>query len=219
MRPLFFDETNNSYLYQYSKAYLWGQDFLVSPILESSVNQQDVYFPKNNVWFDFYTDERIEGGQTKSISIKENSIPTFVRGGAFIPMAKPMQSTKEYDGNTIELHYYFDENIKESEGQLYNDDGLSTNAFELGKYELLHFESELEKQILEIELEAEIGEEYSVGNKQVELIIHNINNMPKRVKINSKKVRVNFDFLNKTISIPLVWNTKNETEIKIKLNK
>ena len=82
-------------------------------------------FPKNNIWFDFYTNERFEGGQTKSISKRENSIPTFVKAGSFIPMAKPMQTTQEYDGNTIELHYYFDSTITESKGQLYNDDGLT----------------------------------------------------------------------------------------------
>ena len=27
-------------------------------------------------------------------------------------MAKPMQSTKEYDGNSLILHYYFDEKIQ-----------------------------------------------------------------------------------------------------------
>jgi hypothetical protein len=36
-------------------------------------------------------------------------------------MAKPMQSTKEYDGNTLVLHYYFDEKVKETELKLYND--------------------------------------------------------------------------------------------------
>lgn len=219
MRPLIFEDANNSDLYSYSNAYLWGPNILVSPILESGKKTQDIYFPKNNIWFDFYTNERFEGGQTKSISTRENSIPTFVKAGSFIPMAKPMQTTQEYDGNTIELHYYFDSTITESKGQLYNDDGLTLNAYETGKYELLHFESELEKQVLEIELEAEIGNSYSKTQKQLELIIHNINNKPKRIKIDGKKVDVNYNDSIKTISIPLIWNTEHESEIKIKLNK
>jgi len=218
MRPLFFEEANNSDLYTYSNAYLWGPNFLVSPILESGIKTHDIYFPKNNIWFDFYTNERFEGGQTKTVSIWESSIPAFVKAGAFIPMAKPMQSTKEYDGNTIELHYYFDGSVTESKGQLYNDDGLILNAYKEGKYEMLHFQSELQKQILEIELEAETGNSYSTNKKQLELIIHNIKNKPKRIKIDGKKVNVNYSTSIKTISIPLIWNTKYESKIKIKLN-
>ena len=130
-----------------------------------------------------------------------------------------MQTTQEYDGNTIELHYYFDSSVRESKGQLYNDDGLTMNAYEAGKYELLHFESELEKQVLEIELEAETGNSYIKTQKQLELIIHNIKNKPKRIKIDGKKVDVNFNDSIKTLSIPLIWNTEHESEIKIKLNK
>ncbi|MFD0834310.1 TIM-barrel domain-containing protein [Mariniflexile aquimaris] len=217
MRPLFFEETNNSALFAYADAYLWGSDFLVAPILESGKKMQEVYFPKNSVWFDFYTNQRFEGGQSKKVFLNNNSIPTYVKAGAFIPMAKPMQSTKEYTGNDIELHYYFDTSVNESKGQLYNDDGLTSAAFEKGLYEILHFEGELNKQILEIELEAETGNVYQSTNKQVELILHNITQKPKYIKLNGKKLQVAHNAMSKTLSIPLVWDTKNKVEIKIKL--
>ncbi len=217
MRPLFFDETKNTDLYKYSDAYLWGPNFLVAPILESGKIAQDVYFPKNAVWFDFYTNERIEGGQTKVVSTKEHSIPTYVKAGAFIPMAKPMQSTKEYTGNDIELHYYFDKSVNESKGQLYNDDGLTLNAYEKGLYDILHFEGEFNKQILEIELKAETGKAYQSTNKQVELILYNISKKPKYIKVNGKKHEFTYNSETKTLDVPLVWNTKNSVEIKIKL--
>ncbi len=217
MRPLFFEETNNSKLFTYAEAYLWGSDFLVAPILESGKKTQEVYFLKNAVWFDFYTGQRFEGGQSKKVFLNNNSIPTYVKAGAFIPMAKPMQSTKEYTGNDIELHYYFDTSVNESKGQLYNDDGLTSAAFEKGLYEMLHFESELNKQIIEIELEAETGNVYQSTNKQVELILHNITHKPKYIKLNGKKLQVAHNAMSKTLSIPLVWDTKNKVEIKIKL--
>lgn len=217
MRPLFFEETNNSALYTYADAYLWGPDFLVAPILEFGKKTQEVYFPKNAVWFDFYTGQRFEGGQSKKVFLNNNSIPTYVKAGAFIPMAKPMQSTKEYNGNDIELHYYFDKSVNESKGQLYNDDGLTSAAFEKGLFEMLHFESELNKQILEIELEAETGNAYQSTNKQVELILHNITHKPKYIKLNGKKLQVVHNAMSKTLTFPLVWDTKNKVEIKIKL--
>ncbi|VAV86014.1 Oligosaccharide 4-alpha-D-glucosyltransferase, partial [hydrothermal vent metagenome] len=219
MRPLFFDEPNNRELQTKVTSYLWGNDFLISPILNSGVKTQNVYFPKTSNWFDFYTDEKFKGGQTKMVKTHPNYIPTFVRAGAFITMAKTMQTTDDYDANNLEIHYYFDASVKESKGQLYNDDGLTANAFEKGKYELLKFNSEIDKRWLKIEMSAQIGKNYSSVKKKIELVIHNINWNPKRIRLNGKKIEVNWNSQNKTLSIPVNWNTNKELEISIKLNK
>ena len=219
MRPVFFDEPNSKTQQLSATTYLWGKDFLVTPIVNSNVKEQEVYFPKNNVWFDFYTDEKFEGGQTKAIQTKENYIPTYVRAGAFIPMAKLVQSTDTYNASSLDVHYYYDESVITSTSQLYNDDGLTPNAFEKGNYELLQFESELEKGNLEIEFESIIGSQYTSNDKQINLIIHNINKSPKRIKVNNKKADFNWNELSKTLIIPINWKVKTDIEIDIKLNK
>jgi alpha-glucosidase (family GH31 glycosyl hydrolase) len=218
MRPLFFEDATQNLLTDASE-YFWGEEFLISPIMESGVKEKNVYFPKNHVWFDFYTDEKFEGGQSKTIKTHEDYIPTYVKAGAFIPMAKPMQSTKDYSGTDIELHYYFDASVTESKSQLYNDDGKIPNAYETGAYELIYFESELEKLELDLEFEAETGNNFKTSTKEFQIIVHNISSKPKSIKINGKKVEVNWNSTSKRLSIPFQWNTKNESEIKIKLNK
>ncbi|MEZ4855611.1 MAG: glycoside hydrolase family 31 protein [Gelidibacter sp.] len=217
MRPLFFEEPQNKALLTDASEYFWGNSFLIAPILKSAVKTKTIYFPKNNVWFDFYTDEKFEGGQTKTVATKENSIPTYVRGGSFIPMAKSMQSTKEYHGNNITLHYYFDKTVAQSKGQLYNDDGLTENDFEKGQYEWLHFESKFKKNNLELEFEAETGTHFLTSTKTIEVVIHNIQEQPKRIKVKGKKTPINWSSKNKTVRIPMTWNTKNETKINIQL--
>ena len=219
MRPVFFDEPNSKTQQLSATTYLWGKDFLVTPIVNSNVKEQEVYFPKNNVWFDFYTDEKFEGGQTKAIQTKENYIPTYVRAGAFIPMAKLVQSTDTYNASSLDVHYYYDESVITSTSQLYNDDGLAPNAFEKGNYELLQFESEIEKGNLEIEFESIIGSEYTSNDKQINLTIHNINKSPKRIKVNNKKADFNWNESSKTLIIPINWKVKTDIEIDIKLNK
>lgn len=216
MRPLFFEEADNTSLFKNASEYLWGHDFLVAPILNDSVSTKAVYFPKNSNWFDFYTDEAFEGGQTKAIQTKANSIPTYVRAGSFILMAKPMQTTEEYSGNDLELHYYNDVSVTESERQFYNDDGKTPKAFEKGQYELLDFEYELKRHGVEIEFESEIGQNYATSTKQMDLIIHNFKTEPKRIKINKKKVDFGWNKQNKTLTVPVIWNTNKELEIKVK---
>ncbi|WP_298509270.1 TIM-barrel domain-containing protein [uncultured Kordia sp.] len=217
MRPLFFVEDHNKNLYTNTATYLWGHDFLVTPIVKDSVDTKEVYFPKDAVWFDFETDEKVLGGQTKMVNTKENSIPVYVRGGAFIPIANPMQTTAAYNPNVVQLHYYHDESISESERKLYNDDGETKNAYEKGMYELLTFESEFGNNRLLIELEAEIGKNYASSTKEMEVIIHNIQKKPRKIKFRGKRVKFDWNNTYKTVKFTISWNTKKERKITIKL--
>ncbi|RXJ49898.1 glycoside hydrolase family 31 protein [Gelidibacter gilvus] len=216
MRPLFFEDDSEALKTEASE-YFWGDDFLIAPILKSQVTEKEIYFPKNGNWFDFYTNEKFEGGKRVTVKVAEDQIPTFVRGGAFIPMAKPMQSTKDYDGNTFELHYYYDASVLESEGQLYNDDGLTADAYEKGHYELMVFSSKVSAKEIEIELSTDIGSDYQSQTKSIELVLQNISVKPKSVKIGRKKTDFTYNKDQKTTTIPLKWNTSKELKLNIKL--
>lgn len=219
MRPLFFEESDNQDLYSYSKTYLWGHDILVSPVLEAGKTSQDVYFPKGNNWFDFYSDKLYEGGKTHSMTLNEATIPTFVRAGAFIPMAKPMHTTDDYNPDSLELHYYFDTSINESEREFYNDNGLTSNTIKNEMFEELEFEAERNGSTLELEFEANIKSNYKANIKDIQLIIHNIDKQPKSIKMDGKRVNVNWDNTKKTLTIPITWHPSEELNIVIKLKK
>jgi alpha-glucosidase (family GH31 glycosyl hydrolase) len=214
MRPIFFEETTNELLTNAS-SYFWGDDFLIVPIMKDSVTSKEIYFPKNSNWFDFYTNEKIIGGQTKTASVSEEHVPTYVKAGAFIPMTNLVQTTDNYTGNQFIIHYYHDDSIQESERELYNDDGITANAFENGKYELLEFEAELSKRFLEIDFEATFGEQWISSEKEIVLIIHNINWNPKKVTINGKREKIFPQ--NNQLEIPFQWNPNKELKIKVSL--
>ncbi|PQJ74074.1 TIM-barrel domain-containing protein [Polaribacter gangjinensis] len=214
MRPLFFEEDSEKLLTN-STSYLWGNDFLITPILKDSITSKEIYFPKNSNWFDFYTDEKIAGGQSKTVTVSEENIPTFVKAGSFIPMTSIIQTTDNYTGNQLIVHYYHDATVVESERKLYNDDGITANAFENGSYEILEFEAEMEKKWLEIDIESEIGSQWISSEKEITLIVHNINWSPKKIKINGKNIKISPK--NNQLSIPIKWNFQKELKIKISL--
>jgi alpha-glucosidase (family GH31 glycosyl hydrolase) len=213
MRPLFFEESDNNKLFVNDKTYLWGEHFLVSPVMKSALKTQDVYFPSNSNWYNFYTDEKVEGGQSISVNLVEESIPTYVRGGAFIPMIKTIQNTTEYNLKKFDIHYYFDENVLESEDNLYNDDGETPNAFEKGNYEILIFESEFKSNRLEIEIEQKLGKNYQFYSKEITLILHNISKEPKKIKGYDYQWNEQL----KTLNISVVLDIPSSKKIKIKL--
>ena len=214
MRPIFFEEPNNKDLYTYSDAYLWGKDILVAPVLIAGQKEQEVYFPKNNVWFDFYTDEKIKGGQTKTIQTKDNSIPTFVRAGAFIPLTKALLSTKQFTNDSYQLHYYFDRTITESTREFYIDNN-NINTVEKGHFDIIEYESEYKGRHLEFEFESEASSH--TVDKTIEFIVHNIQHEPRWIKINGNKVNVKWNLEKKTLTIPVKWKTSEDIKLRVKL--
>ena len=218
MRPLFFEESDNPELFNYSKAYLWGNDILVSPVLEAEITAQDVYFPKDNVWFNFYTNEKIEGGQTKTVELKENSIPTYVRAGAFIPTTKVIQTTEKYDDDLYKIDYYHDASVLTSRREIYNDDGKSAKAIDDKNFEILKFEMKTKGSTLEFKISDTIGKNFSPKSRTFYLTIHGLKNKPKRIKV-GKHTDFDWSEATKTARIPVERTTGETSSISVKIKK
>jgi len=216
MRPLLFEEPSNTDLLFYSKSYMWGDNFLVSPVTDPSVKTQGIYFPKDANWYDFYTDKMYKGGQTYTIDLVEESIPTFVKSGAFIPMINTIQSTDEYSLEKMDIHFYYDTSYTESENIVYNDDGMTPNAFEKGNYEIIEFESEVKHAKLNFEFDIETGANFNSKTKKIQLIIHNLKSPPKKVRKGYKRIDYTWNTSDNTLRIPIELTTK-EYKITLKL--
>ncbi|MCK8479371.1 TIM-barrel domain-containing protein [Psychroserpens algicola] len=217
MRPLFFEEPNNPDLYAYSDAYLWGKDILVAPILKAGQKEQTIYFPKHSAWFDFDTAEVFEGGQTKTIPTKEQSIPTFIRAGAFIPMLRPQQSTKLVENQTLYLSYGHHNSVTQSRREFYNDDGKTVAAYENRNYQILNFEATYKGRNLQFDFDAETGKMFTAKSRSIDFTIHNISKRPKYVKIDGKKVEFFYSEVLKNLIVTFPWHTSEAKTIKLKL--
>jgi len=213
MRPLFFEEPENKKLSGVCETYFWGNDFLVTPITKAGITSTSIYFPKNNNWFDFYTNKKHFAGTTSPIAVTEDHIPVFVRGGAFIPMIKTIQNTSKYSLANFDLHFYFDTKTTRSNGKIYDDNGATSNTFEKGEFEILNFNSVVHTKMVTIKLNAEVGKNFQPSNKNVALIIHNIK--AKSVAVNGKTIA--FKTVKNNIEIPVSWKKGTEVEIKIQL--
>jgi oligosaccharide 4-alpha-D-glucosyltransferase len=134
-----------------------------------------------------------------------------VRGGSFIPMSKAVQNTNEYTFENLEIHYYYDENVKNNSQKIYNDDGKTPNSFENGKYENLIFESQIKDKNLVILITNNIGKNFVSKDKNLNLVVHNAK--IKKVLLATKEII--FTQKNNQIIIPL--NLKKEINLEIKI--
>lgn len=168
---------------------------------------------------DIEDDAITAGGTTKTVDLHEAYIPTYVRAGAFIPLAIPMQSTKDYDENFIQLQYYHHDSVVESEREFYFDDGASVNPIEKGIYQILEFEAEQEGRWLEIDFEADTGANFAAGTKTIQLVVHNLPKEPTQIKLDKQKIQGTYNEKYKTLSLTIDWNTNKEMELRIKRKK
>ena len=109
--------------------YLWGPDVLVAPVAEQGVTVRKVYLP-GGVWYDFWTNERIEGGREITRAVDLETIPLYVRAGAILPLGPVKQFVEEKSEEPLTVTVY-----PGSDGRflLYEDDGRSFD-FERGEW-------------------------------------------------------------------------------------
>jgi alpha-glucosidase (family GH31 glycosyl hydrolase) len=106
--------------------YLWGRDILVSPVTEKGATSRSVYLPRGS-WYDFWTEEKIEGAREISKSVDLATMPLYVRAGSIIPLVPVKQYSGENVAGPLTLQIY-----PGADGSflLYEDDG---NSFDYRK--------------------------------------------------------------------------------------
>lgn len=219
MRPLFFVDPENQALQTHAASYLWGNDFLVQPIMQAGQQQVDIVFP-SGVWIDFYTGQVYQGGTTHRVAVSEQHIPVFVRAGAFIPMAAAMQSTQFYQEQLLDLHYYHDESVVRSNGKMYEDDGHTPQAYTKGIYRLTQFSGDYRLSAsgtasLTIQLKQLHGRGMPAQDKQINLYLHNLKQAPRRLTQDAKNIDFSWDAANKTLRAQLRGNAKSANLIRV----
>jgi alpha-glucosidase (family GH31 glycosyl hydrolase) len=206
MRPVLFDDPDNEFMATtgISSTYLWGPDFLVAPVTEPGAARKEVFFPrKGSVWFDFYTDEPHHGGILETVATRPDRIPTYVRAGAFIPLAQPVQSTRDYSTARLDLHYWHDARVTQAQGHLYDDDGHTAHAFEAGKYELVRFSSRFADGRLALAVAPEPGAAATPTARTFDLKVHNVAAKPRAVRVGGKAVAVRWDAKRRVLDVRL----------------
>ena len=88
------------------------------------------YLPKGTDWYDFWTGQRMKGGQTVTLQTRLDRVPMFVRAGSILPLAPEMQYTGQQAWDNLELRLYPG---KDATFTLYEDEGDNYN-YEQGQY-------------------------------------------------------------------------------------
>lgn len=144
MRPLIMDYRTDTNVFNIGDQFLFGPALMACPVTVPTATSRKVYLPAGN-WFDFWTGERITGGQTIEASAPIQKLPLFVRGGSIVPYGPAIQYARQ-SADPMELRIY-----RGADGKftLYEDEGDNYN-YEKGGYATIPLTWNEEKQTLTI---------------------------------------------------------------------
>ncbi len=105
MRPLVMDWRTDVVAQNTGDEYLFGPAILVSPVYTQGATSRSVYLPAAT-WYDFWTGEKIAGGQRITADAPLAKLPLYVRAGSIVPMGPAMEWSTQKPADPIELRIY-----------------------------------------------------------------------------------------------------------------
>ncbi len=95
-----------------------------------------VYLPEGTAWYDFWTNEKINGGQEIEKATTIDEIPLYIKAGSIIPFGPQVQYATEKKWDNLEIRIYPGAN---GEFTLYEDENDNYN-YEKGAFSTIKFE-------------------------------------------------------------------------------
>lgn len=137
MRGLFMEFPTDPRVGDITDEYMFGPAFLVAPVTEQGSTSRDVYLPAGADWYNYWTAERLHGGQIVKVDAPIDTIPLFVRAGSIIPMGSTIESTSQ-EQKIAKVRIYPG---ADADFALYSDDG-TTYGYEKGEFKVtkLHWD-------------------------------------------------------------------------------
>jgi alpha-glucosidase (family GH31 glycosyl hydrolase) len=129
MRALWLHHHDDPQAVSRGDQFLWGRDILVSPVVEKGAASRRLYLPRGR-WFDFWTEERLEGGREIDRAVDLDTMPLHVRAGAILPLGPVKQYVDEPVAGPLSVVIYPGANGAFS---IYEDDGR-TFAYKKGAW-------------------------------------------------------------------------------------
>lgn len=179
LRPLAFIDQGNPDTYYRMEEFCVGDHLLVCPISEPGVTGRSMYLPEGN-WYNFFTDELVEGSQEIWVDAGLDQIPLFIRAGAMLPMYPIRQYVGERPIEEVFFHVYYTDGDPVSSFQ-YEDEGEGY-AYEDGEFLLKKVKVSGDSQHLRIQQNQEGAFVPTYGT--CKLIIHGLPFHPNRLEIN-----------------------------------
>ena len=132
-RPLVMDWRDDPRVAAIGDQFMFGPALLVNPVTEEGATSRWLYLPKAAAWYDFWSGEKLAGGQRVEAQAPLDRIPLFVRAGSILPMGPEIEYATQKSAEPTELLVYPG---ADGDFDLYEDAG-DTYAYEKGEHAII----------------------------------------------------------------------------------
>src|SRR5690606_28370818 len=130
LRPLIMLEQHLIGNLQREEEFAFGDKILISPVLEAGQQIKTIYLP-HGYWYNYWTNELIEGGMEHQFKTPIDEMPIFIKAGTVLPEYPVMQYVTEKWIDELSINIFYTDSDLES--TIYEDHGDSF-AFEQQVY-------------------------------------------------------------------------------------
>ena len=131
--PMLLEFQHDPKVYDEAETFMLGSSLLIANVLNKGQTTRTVYFPKDEVFYDFNTCTPYQGGQSVDFNVDLSSIPMFLRGGHIVVMADEHERIRNLQRDQVKNLVIFAAPDKDGSFTLYEDDGVS-NDYLKGQY-------------------------------------------------------------------------------------
>ena len=166
MRPFVFDFAGDKTALNCKNEYMFGHSILVRPVTEPLYTYKDekknghaiypevekaaapvqVYLPAGTDWYDFWTNQKMQGGKNVQRLAPISIMPIYVKAGSIIPFGPDVQYAAEKKWENLEIRVYPGQ---DADYVFYEDEGDNYN-YEKGQFSTIRFHWDESKQELTI---------------------------------------------------------------------
>ncbi|MGN1263048.1 MAG: DUF5110 domain-containing protein, partial [Prevotella sp.] len=130
MRPLVMDFADDIRTHDIKDQWMFGPSLMACPVGYYKMRSRKVYLPAGKGWYDLYSGNHHDGGQTITAPAPYERIPVFVPEGAILPLGPAMEWSSEKPAELINLYVYGGSN---GHFTIYEDEETNYN-YEKGRY-------------------------------------------------------------------------------------
>jgi alpha-D-xyloside xylohydrolase len=154
MRALVMDFSSDRRTHDINDQFMFGKSIMVAPVTNAMYSKkviqkgdtvsvadfsrkgsEKVYLPAGTHWYDFWTNEKRNGGDVVEKETLIDVIPVYVKSGSIIPFGPKVQYAAEKDWATLDIRVYAGE---DGSFTLYEDENDNYN-YEKGAFSIIHF--------------------------------------------------------------------------------
>lgn len=135
MRPLIMDFASDKKTHEIGYEYLFGRSILVAPVTKYKASTWPVYLPEGAGWYNFWTHQYYQGGQTVETDAPVAILPLYVKAGAIIPFGPDVQFATEKKWDQLDINIFAG---ADGEFVLYEDENDNYN-YEKGAFSEISF--------------------------------------------------------------------------------